>query len=166
MKAYLETWVWHSCTSYLSIIVCKAKVSVIPHGICACIVLDSLFVEQKHFTQGIELAHAVKVCWLLYLQIALECLIASVLCVFGVVSLMGKFKDIKLTTELNSQSFETVDNRLGFMTFNHRTISWTTSIVGVLLFLSNHCLAVLILYISRLYCPPQHCTIVTASTGL
>ena len=54
------------------------------------------------------------------LQIALECLIASVLCVLGVVSLMGKFMDIKLTTELNSKSFETVDNRLGFMTFNHR----------------------------------------------
>ena len=50
----------------------------------------------------------------------MECLVASVLCVFGVVSLMGKFKDIKLTTELNSQSFETVANRLGFMTFNHR----------------------------------------------
>ena len=57
------------------------------------------------------------------LQIAFECLMASVLCVFGVLSLMGKFKDIKLTTELNTQSFETVDNRLGFMTFNHRCVS-------------------------------------------
>ncbi|XP_064394522.1 ER membrane protein complex subunit 5-like [Halichondria panicea] len=56
-------------------------------------------------------------------DIAFECLMASVLCVFGVLSLMGKFKDIKLTTELNTQSFETVDNRLGFMTFNHRCVS-------------------------------------------
>lgn len=56
-------------------------------------------------------------------QIAAECLVASVLCVMGVVSLMGKFMDIKLSSELNSQLFETVDNRLGFITFNHRTVS-------------------------------------------
>ena len=31
-----------------------------------------------------------------------------------------KFKDIKLTTELNSKTFETVSNRSSFMIFNHQ----------------------------------------------
>ena len=50
----------------------------------------------------------------------LECLLASLLCMLGVVRVTGKFKDIKLTTELNSRTFETVSNRPSFMTFNHR----------------------------------------------
>lgn len=45
---------------------------------------------------------------------------ATVLCIFGVVSVTGNFKDIKLTTELNSRTFETVSNRPSFMIFNHR----------------------------------------------
>ena len=53
-------------------------------------------------------------------QIILECLLASLLCIFGVVSVTGKFRDIKLTTELNSRTFETVSNRPGYMIFNHR----------------------------------------------
>ncbi len=37
------------------------------------------------------------------LQITLECVVASVLCSLGVVSAMGKFTDIRLTTELNTK---------------------------------------------------------------
>ena len=54
------------------------------------------------------------------IQIVLECLLASLLCIFGVVSVTGKFRDIKLTTELNSRTFETISNRPGFVIFNHR----------------------------------------------
>ena len=39
-------------------------------------------------------------------QIGLECLCASLLVCVGVVSMMGRFKDIKLTTELNTRSVE------------------------------------------------------------
>ena len=59
-------------------------------------------------------------CLLSPMQIVLECLLASLLCIFGMVSVTGKFKDIKLTMELNSRTFETVSNRPGFMIFNHR----------------------------------------------
>lgn len=53
-------------------------------------------------------------------DILLESLLGGLLCSLGVISLKGRFKDIKLTTELNSKSFETVGNTLGFMAFNHR----------------------------------------------
>ena len=39
----------------------------------------------------------------LSLQIGMECLIASMLCCVGVVTSMGKFKDIKLTSELKTK---------------------------------------------------------------
>ena len=37
------------------------------------------------------------------LQISAECLCASVLLCVGVVTMVGRFKDIKLTTELNKR---------------------------------------------------------------
>ena len=36
-------------------------------------------------------------------QIGIECLCAGVLVCVGVVSIVGKFRDIKLTTELNTK---------------------------------------------------------------
>lgn len=81
-------------------------------------------------------------------QIGLECLCASLLVCVGVVSMMGRFKDIKLTTELNTRSveegegeegrrggwlltctlslspscrtYEVASKRDSFLTFNHR----------------------------------------------
>jgi hypothetical protein len=34
--------------------------------------------------------------------------------------MVGRFRDIKLTTELNKRTYEMSSNRDAFMTFNHR----------------------------------------------
>ncbi|CAI8021491.1 Membrane magnesium transporter 2 [Geodia barretti] len=53
-------------------------------------------------------------------DIGAECLLASVLMCVGVVTMVGRFRDIKLTTELNKRTYEMSSNRDAFMTFNHR----------------------------------------------
>ena len=42
--------------------------------------------------------------WRVCVQIGVECVCASVLLCVGVVSMVGRFRDIKLTTELNKRS--------------------------------------------------------------
>ena len=37
------------------------------------------------------------------LQIMLECFCASLLCCFGILASLGKFRDVSLTTELNTR---------------------------------------------------------------
>lgn len=53
-------------------------------------------------------------------DISVECLIGGLLSTLGVVWLMGVFKDIRVTTELNSRTLEIEGNKHNFMTFNHR----------------------------------------------
>ena len=42
------------------------------------------------------------------------------MCMLGVILMVGDFKDIKKTTELNAQTYDSISNRTNFMTFNHR----------------------------------------------
>ena len=53
-------------------------------------------------------------------QIFLECVLASCVCMLGVMLMVGNFKDIKKTTELNTQTYGSLSHRTNFMTFNHR----------------------------------------------
>ena len=38
----------------------------------------------------------------------------------GVILMVGQFRDIRRTTELNARTYDSISNRTGFMTFNHR----------------------------------------------
>lgn len=39
----------------------------------------------------------------IFIQVLLECLLASVLCCCGILGVIGEFKDTRLTTELNAR---------------------------------------------------------------
>merc|ERR1712142_192140 len=54
------------------------------------------------------------------LDIAIQCLVALGVVAFGVINVAGELKEIRVTAELEKQSFETVWNNPSFYSFNHR----------------------------------------------
>ena len=50
----------------------------------------------------------------------LQCLVALGVVAFGVINVAGELKEIRVTAELEKQSFETVWNNPSFYSFNHR----------------------------------------------
>ena len=49
-----------------------------------------------------------------------QCLVALGVVGFGVINVAGDLKEIRVTAELEKQSFETVWNNPSFYSFNHR----------------------------------------------
>lgn len=53
-------------------------------------------------------------------DILLQSFAALVLTCYGIVRVVGKFKEIKAASDLHTKTWETVANRASFYTFNHR----------------------------------------------
>lgn len=50
----------------------------------------------------------------------MQCIIGTLLACYGVVSVAGTFRDIKVGAELDNKTWETLTNRPAFYTFAHR----------------------------------------------
>ncbi|ELU18730.1 hypothetical protein CAPTEDRAFT_184671 [Capitella teleta] len=54
------------------------------------------------------------------LDVLVQCFVSFVLTCYGIVRVVGKFKEINSATELEKRSWETMSNRPAFYCFNHR----------------------------------------------
>lgn len=54
------------------------------------------------------------------LDILIQCLAALIFTCYGIVRVVGEFKEIKASAELEKKTWETLCNRPAFYTFNHR----------------------------------------------
>ena len=53
-------------------------------------------------------------------DILLQCLVGLVITCYGIVKVVGDFKEIKAVAELQMRTWETLSNRPSFYSFNHR----------------------------------------------
>ena len=53
-------------------------------------------------------------------DILLQCLVGLVITCYGIVKVVGDFKEIKAVAELQQRTWETLSNRPSFYSFNHR----------------------------------------------
>lgn len=54
------------------------------------------------------------------MDIVIECIVSVVICAWGVVSVSGKLHPIRITTSMAKKTFDVIDSRPSFMTFQHR----------------------------------------------
>jgi hypothetical protein len=86
-------------------------------GIGLVFILHAAYSAAQHRT-FLRLSKTEFVC--LPLDIALQCLVALGVVAFGVINVAGDLKEIRVTAELEKQSFETVWNNPSFYAFSHR----------------------------------------------
>ena len=53
-------------------------------------------------------------------DILLQCLVGLVITCYGIVKVVGDFKEIKAIADLQQRTWETLSNRPAFYSFNHR----------------------------------------------